>query len=161
MHGENLLIDDCCNREAVETVRKCFPQLDIIPTLTLVIEAIDSIDGGTFVVSSEDEEILGILDLVRKEQADCFERLFASIDIISKEEVVGLGREATVFEKSQQIVVLAVNITANLIPRVSHNCCFIVQISSIYLDWCLQFQQYRLGDKDFSGFGAQISNFCF
>ena len=62
-------------------------------------------------VASEQEKVLRILDFVGQQQADRLQRLLSSIDIISKEEVVGLWREAAVLEQTQQVVVLAVNIT--------------------------------------------------
>lgn len=64
MHCEDLLVDDCCNRQAVEAVRERLPQLDIVPSLTLVVEAVDAVDGGAFVVATQDEEVFGIFDLV-------------------------------------------------------------------------------------------------
>ena len=112
MHGEDLLVDDGSNWQAVEAVRKCLPQLDIVPPLALIIEAVNAVDRCTFVVSSENEEVLGIFDLVRQQQADCLERLLPSIHVITKEEVVRLGREAAVFEQSEEIVVLARNSAA-------------------------------------------------
>jgi len=39
---------------------------------TLVIEAIDTIDAGAFVVAAEQKEVLGIFDLIREQQTDCF-----------------------------------------------------------------------------------------
>jgi hypothetical protein len=67
------------------------------------------------VVASEDEEVLGVLDLVCQEQADGLERLLSTVDVVAEEEVVGLGRETAVLEEAQQIVVLAVDVTANLV----------------------------------------------
>lgn len=52
MHAEDFLINDSCDRKAVEAVSKCFPEFDVIPSLALVIEPINSINGGAFVVSS-------------------------------------------------------------------------------------------------------------
>lgn len=66
-------------------------------------------------VATKDEEVFGILDLVREQEANGLEGLLATIDVVAKEEVVGLGREAAILEKSEQIVVLAVNISANLV----------------------------------------------
>lgn len=65
-------------------------------------------------VTAENEEVFGIFDLVRKQQADGLEGLLATVHIVTKEEVVCLGRETTVLEKTQKIVVLTVDITANL-----------------------------------------------
>jgi hypothetical protein len=33
MTTENFFIHNCCHRKAVKTIRKCFPELDIIPPL--------------------------------------------------------------------------------------------------------------------------------
>jgi len=114
VHGEDLLVNDGSNRKAVEAVRKGLPQLNVVPTLALVVETIDAVNRGALVVTSQDEEVLGILDLVGQEQADGLKRLLATVDIIAKEEVVGLGREASVLEESEKIVVLAVNVAADL-----------------------------------------------
>lgn len=53
MHAEDLLIDDSGNGEAVETVSKRLPELNVITTLTLVVETIYTVDRGTLVVASE------------------------------------------------------------------------------------------------------------
>jgi hypothetical protein len=66
------------------------------------------------VVATQNEEVLGVLDLVGEEQADSLEGLFATVDIVAQEQVVGLGGEATILEQTQKIVVLAVDIAANL-----------------------------------------------
>jgi hypothetical protein len=34
MTTENLFIHNCCHWEAVKAIRKCFPELDVIPPLT-------------------------------------------------------------------------------------------------------------------------------
>ena len=60
--------------------------------LTLVVESVDSVDAGTLVVSSEDEEVLGVLDLVGEQEADGLHGLLSTIDIVTEEEVVGFGR---------------------------------------------------------------------
>jgi hypothetical protein len=67
------------------------------------------------VVAAEDEEVLRVLDLVCEQKADGLERLLAAVDVVAEEEVVGLWRESAVLEETEQIVVLAVNISANLV----------------------------------------------
>jgi cell division protein ZapA (FtsZ GTPase activity inhibitor) len=69
------------------------------------------------VVTTQDEEVLGVLDLVGKEQADGLQGLLATVDVITEEEVVGLRGESTVFEQTQKVVVLAVNITTDLTKK--------------------------------------------
>ena len=139
MHGENLLVDDSGDRKAVEAIGECLPQLDVVATLALVVEAIDSVDRGALVVTSEDEEVFGVLDLVGKEQANGLKRLLTSVDVVTEEEVVGLRREATVLEESEEIVVLSMDITADL-------------------DWSLEFEEDGLRDEDLTSLGAEITD---
>lgn len=67
MHGEDLLINDCRNGEAVEAIGESLPQLDVIPPLTFIVEAVDTVDGRAFVISTENKEVFGVLDLVCQE----------------------------------------------------------------------------------------------
>lgn len=136
MHREDLLVDDRGDWQAVEAVRKGLPKLYVITTFALIIETIYAVDGSTFVIAAQDEEVLGVLDLVGEEQADSLERLLASIDIIAKEEVVRLRWEATVLEQTQQVIVLAVDVTTDL-------------------DGSFQLEQDGLRDEDLAGLGAE------
>ena len=81
--------------------------------LTFIIEPVYPIDGGTLVVPSEQEKVLRVLDLVGQEQADCLQRLLASVHIVSQEQVVGLGRKATVLKQAEEVVVLAMDISCS------------------------------------------------
>lgn len=114
VHGEDLLVDDSGDGKAVEAVGEGLPQLDVVTTLALIVEAVDAVDRSTLVVAAEDEEVLGVLDLVREQEADGLERLLATVDVVTEEKVVGLRGETTVLEQTQKIVVLPVNIAANL-----------------------------------------------
>lgn len=115
MHRKNLFVDDSGNRKAVEAVGKGLPKLDVVPALALVIEAVDTVDGRTLVVATQNEEVLGILDLVGKQKANRLERLLAPVNVITKEEIVGLGGETAVLKEPQQVIVLAVDVAANLL----------------------------------------------
>lgn len=128
VHAEDLFIDHCRAGEAVEAVRECLPKLDAEPTLAFVVEAVDTVDRCAFVVSPEDEEVLGVLDLVRQEEADRFQGLLTTVDVIAQEDVVSLRGEPTVLEETEEVVVLSVYVTANL-------------------DGCLQLQEHGLPDE--------------
>jgi hypothetical protein len=114
VHGKDLLIDDGRNGQAIEAIGECLPKLDVVSSLALVIKSVDAVDGGAFMVSSKNEEVFWVLDLVGQEQADSLEWLLASIYVVAQKEVIGFGRESTVFEKAKEIVVLAVNVTTDL-----------------------------------------------
>jgi len=129
VHAHDLLIDKSADRHAVEDVTELFPKLDVVTPLALIVEPIDSGDGCTFVVASQEEEILWVLRLVCKQQDDGLQALLATIDVVTKEEVITLRRTPTILEKTKKVVVLAMNITADL-------------------QRCLQFQQRILIKKD-------------
>ena len=52
MHGEDLLIDDSCNWQAIEAIGEGLPQLDVVSSLALIVEPVNPVDGGTLVVSA-------------------------------------------------------------------------------------------------------------
>lgn len=157
MHGEDLLIDNGCNGQAVEAVGERLPQLDIVSAFAFVVEAVDTVDRGALMVSTQNEEILGILDLVRKQQADRLQGLFSAIDVVAEEEVVRFWWESAILEQAEKIVVLAMNVTADLAKSALTLKMSILQIR-VYLDWCFQLQQDRLRYENLASLGAQVSD---
>lgn len=83
MHAEDLLVDDGGDWETVETVGEGLPQFDVVTSLALVVETVYSVDGSTLVVTSHDEEVLWVFDLVREQQTDSLERLSTTVDIVT------------------------------------------------------------------------------
>ena len=65
-------------------------------------------------VSPEDVDLLGVLDLESEEQADGLDALPSPVDVVSQEEVVGFRGEAAVFEQSEHVVVLSMDVSADL-----------------------------------------------
>jgi len=59
----NLLIYQSSNRQAVEAVCERLPQAYVVPPFALIIESIDPVDGGAFMIASQQEEVLRVLDL--------------------------------------------------------------------------------------------------
>ena len=100
MHSKDFFINDCRDRQAIETIRKCFPELNVITPLTFVVKSVNAVDGGAFVVAAKDEEVFWILDLVRQQEADCLKRLLSSIYIVAQEQVISFWRKATVLEEA-------------------------------------------------------------
>ncbi len=85
-------------------------QYSIYGTLTLIVEAVDAVDGGTLVVSPQQEEVLRVFDLVGQQETDGLQRLLPSVHIVTQEQVVALRRVSSVLEESEQVVVLPVDI---------------------------------------------------
>jgi len=44
VHGEDLLINDGSNGQAVEAVCECLPQLDVVSPLALIVETVNAVD---------------------------------------------------------------------------------------------------------------------
>ena len=114
MHSEDLLVNDGRNRQAVEAVGKGLPQPDVISPLAFVVEAVDAVDASTLVVATKKKEVLGVLNLIGEEEADSLEGLLTAVDIIAKEEVVGFWGKAAVLEQAEEVVVLAMDVAADL-----------------------------------------------
>jgi len=132
MHTHNLIVNDSNNWHAVEGIAECLPHLDAVSSLALIIESVESVDAGALVISSKKEEILWVLNFVGKEQADGLYALFSSINIISQEEIIALRRVPSELKEPQQVIVLSMDITADL-------------------DWSSKFKEDGLLDKNLTG----------
>jgi len=98
------------------------------------------------VVATKDEEVFRVLYFICQKEADSFEGLFSSIDVIAKKQIICLWGESTVFEKPKEIVVLSMNISANLVEELisTHRdsdrpktCTYARALMISYLDWSL------------------------
>jgi hypothetical protein len=67
MHAEDLFVNNGCNGQAIEAVSESFPQFDVVSSLALIVEAVNTVDGGALVVSSQQEEVLRVLDFVSQQ----------------------------------------------------------------------------------------------
>ena len=114
-------------------------KLSLLFVLTFIVEAVDPVDAGALVVAPEQEEVLWVLDLVGEQEADGLQRLLAAVNVVPEEEVVGLGREAAVLEEPQEVVVLAVDVAADLERR-------------------LQLQEDGLGQEDLPRLEAEAAD---
>jgi hypothetical protein len=104
--AEDLASNDSCNRKAVEAVGERLPEFDAVPTLALVVKAVDSVDGSALVVASKKEHVARVLHFVGEQQAHCLERLLATVDIVSQEKESGRIRRPCLLEYSEQVKVL-------------------------------------------------------
>ena len=83
MHAKDFLIYNRRYRQAVEAIRESLPKLNVVPSLALVVKAVNSVNGRALMVASEDEEVLGELDLEREHEADRLEALLATVDVVT------------------------------------------------------------------------------
>jgi hypothetical protein len=142
VHAKDLLVNDGSAWEAVEAVGKGFPQLNTESSLALIIKSVDTVDGSTLVVTAKHEKVLWVLDFVSKQQANCFQGLLATVNVITQKHIIGLRGEATVFKETQQVIVLSVDITTDL-------------------DGCFEFEKHGLANQEVTTTEAEHFDFCF
>lgn len=65
---EDFPSNDGSDGETVEGVNEGLPDLDVATALTLIIEPIHTGDVGAFVVASQEEEVLWVLELIAKKK---------------------------------------------------------------------------------------------
>nr|GMC84168.1 ABC1 family protein, putative [Ipomoea batatas] len=111
VHAKYLIIDDGGHGEAVKTLGERLPEANAIAALALVVETVDPIDRSAFVVSSEDEEVIGKFDFVAEEKTDCLHALLPSVHVVAEEE--GSFSPQTLMGASSSKRHLGVNSTLN------------------------------------------------
>ena len=100
MKAENLIFDDSCQRQVVKEVRQVLPDISIaVLSETLIVEAIDLCDLTTFMVTAENRDAFLKSYFKTDEKCDGLHRVVSTIDIITHEEVISIGRSPTDFEK--------------------------------------------------------------
>lgn len=114
VHTENFIVDKRRNREHIENIHKLFPESDVVPFLALFVESIYFGDVFTFVVTSEKEYALRELDFVCEKEADGLDALFSTVNIVSQEQIIWMWRVFCDIHKSEEIVVLAMDVTYDL-----------------------------------------------
>jgi hypothetical protein len=117
MHAYDLLINNGTDGQAVKDVTKLLPKLDVVATLALVVKTVDSCDRRTLMVATEQEKVQRELGLVSEKQSNDFQALLTPIHIITQEKVVAFRGEAAIFEQTQKVMVLTMNISTDLERR--------------------------------------------
>ena len=101
MHAENLIINQGCDWQAIETVRESLPQFYVVPPLAFVIKSVDPINRGAFMVPSQQEKVFRVLNLVRQQETYGLETLSTPVDIVTEEQIVAFRRVASILEQPQ------------------------------------------------------------
>ena len=82
MHTQYSIINNSTHWQNIKDFLKLSPHFGIIPSFALVIKAVHPVNLMAFVISSEQEEVIWVLDFVCHQQANCFNALFASINVV-------------------------------------------------------------------------------
>jgi hypothetical protein len=104
----HLVVDESGQGKIVEQICKVLPHIGVaVFPETLVVEPVDLGDLARLVVATENGDPVTVTELEGDEKRDCLNRVVASVDIVTHEEVVRVGRVATDAEELGQIVLLS------------------------------------------------------
>ena len=100
-----LFIHQGSNRKTVEAICENLPEPHIVPPLALIIEPVYPVNGCTFVITTEQEEIFWVLDLHTRNSQKCFP-MFVSPQLSSFKIICSLCKGAiiTLYARSKHIV---------------------------------------------------------
>lgn len=111
---EDLVVDERGKRQEVEQVCEVLPDVGVaVFAQALVVEAIHLGDLAGLVVATQDGDAAWVADLEGDEQSDGLDREVATVDVVTHEEVVGVGIRASNLEQLHQVVELTVDVTAH------------------------------------------------
>ncbi len=97
---EDLIIDQGSQWQVVEEVGKVLPDICVaVLPQALVVETIYLSDLSRFVVSSQNCDPVAVSDLERYEQCHSLNRVVSTVNVVTHEEIVGVGRVTTDAEK--------------------------------------------------------------
>ena len=78
---------------------------------TFIKEAIDSVNWGTFVVSSEQKKVVRVFNFIGQQKTNSLKIVLSPINIISQEQIITLRRESAIIKEPNQVFVLPMDIT--------------------------------------------------
>lgn len=125
MHAEDFVVYDSRHGQTIEAIGEDLPKADAEAAFAFIVKSVDPVDGSALVVSSEQEKVVWKLDFVGKEKGYGLDALFSSVHVVAQKKIVGVGRKPSHLEQSQQIRILAMNVTcrsANNIIQFSSQC---------------------------------------
>ena len=114
VQAEDVLLDDGGQGQVVEQAGELLPNFGVtILTEALIVESIDLGDLLGLVVSTKDSDTVGITNLHANQQTNGLNRVVATVNVVSHEEIVGVWKLTANLEQFPKIVELAVDITTN------------------------------------------------
>jgi hypothetical protein len=115
MSAKNLSFDNSCERKVVKEFSEHLPNVVVfVLPHALIIEPVVLGDTSRLVVASENGESFFESYLEAEKETNSLNRVIASIDIISEEEVVGVRDVASDFEELHKVIKLSVYVSADV-----------------------------------------------
>ena len=114
MDTENFAFNDSSDSEIIENFCAVLPGVGItILSNGLIVETVHGGDLTSLVVASQKSDVCWVLHLEAQQELEGFNRVESSVDKVTHENVARRWDLATLVEQLEQIVELAMNITAD------------------------------------------------
>jgi len=112
--AEDLSFNDGTDTEEVEHFGAVFPRVGVsVLSDRLVVETIDGSDLAGLVVSAQQRDAAWVLQLQAEEQLESLDGVVTTIDEVTHEDITCVGDFASLFEKFEQVVELAMDVTTD------------------------------------------------
>ncbi len=108
VHAQDPSVDERGQGHAIKNRLKRMPKSNAEPSFAVVVESVNPVDAendsssakkmkflyllGTFMVSAQENDIIGESDLIGKKQHDAFQRVPSAVDVVPEEQVAALRR---------------------------------------------------------------------
>ena len=133
MNAKYLAFNDSADSEVIENFCAVLPWVDVtVFAHSLLVEAVNRGNSSGFVVTSQKSDAVGVLQLKTEQKLESLDRVVASIDEVTHEDVAGIRNLATFFKKLEEVVELTMNITADSYGRT--NWLYVALINQNFFD---------------------------
>lgn len=114
MNTQDLAFNESGDTQVVEHLCAVLPRVGVsILSDDFIIESIDRGHLSAFMVSSKKSNSSWVSYFVRHEKFESFDRIVASVDEISHEDVRGLRDVSSLVEQLEKVVELSMDVSAN------------------------------------------------
>ena len=114
MHAVNFIFDDSADGKMIEDLHGVLPRIGVaVLAGSLFVEAVERRGATRLMVTSEQSDVAGVLDLEADQELHGLDRVETTVDVVAHENVFGVWDLAATAEQLAQIVELAVNVTAD------------------------------------------------
>ena len=114
MQAEDLVLDDGGQWQVIEQVGEVLPHVRVaVLTQAFVIEAVDLGDLTTLVIAPKNGDPVLEAHFEADQKCDCFYTVVASVDVVSHEQIVCVGRAASYLKELHQVVELPMDVATD------------------------------------------------
>ena len=110
MHTYNLIVNQSRDWHEVEHLGELLPKFNRINPFTRIIKPISSVYGLAFMVAPEHEEIFWVFNFIGQQQTYSCNAEISTIDVVTKEQVVGIWWVHVEVKVVEEVFELSVNV---------------------------------------------------